>query len=289
MPRTHTRRLALTAALLIPASASQLGCARQLTEDFITALVASTDTLAQEVVRPMTRAAVDEAGITLEETVAPRLGRIVDSLAQNVEPIVARIMGGATDSVELLVSHLTDSLTHFIRDDVNAALSTILSENMPIVRDSIDRALVRWIETLAQSADSFLRPTLAKTADSALAQLAVSFDTSGAVGKALLTLTASVVDRAIAQLQPGENTPAWVWVLFAALGLVVISIVGRFIIALKQALRERDESLKVVSLAIKQHKDDVGLAEEVKTLALQRGVESSLHRFLEEERLLVNT
>lgn len=284
----YWRRLALPTGIVVVLSLS-CSVGRSIGRGAAEGLEERSDTLAA-----VSREIVEAAGKAFADSVAPRLERAAGNIADTIKLVLDSAATRALAGVETRVRRLGDSLTAFLATDARDSLGVLLSHNVRLLRDSINVAVDEWITTLATSVESHLAAAVGHVADSAasraLVQLAASFDTSGTVGPALEDLGDRVVSRAIAAIarETEGGFGAVFWVLVIVVGLIVVSLVGRFIIELKRGVKDREDSLRIVSYAVQESRD-AGLTHRVKELATQQGVEPWLNRFLNEKRLLLES
>jgi len=247
-----------------------------------------------EAVRPMSRGAVEEMGRAFEDSVQPRLVTAVGAVSDELRPQLDTMVTVALDSLETRVNRLEDSLTALISERANEALQTLIAENSTVLRDSVDRAIAIWLERITNTLDSDLRPVAANAvgdaAARALNRLTTTIDSTGALGQAVVALGDRVVRQAIQAIreETERGVPWWVWLIFALVAAAIVSIIGRFIIAI---LRERDRgktTLRLVAQVIKERKDPT-LTEAVKQLTRPQGVEPWFRAFLADEHLLVQS
>lgn len=222
------------------------------------------------------------------DTLHRHVNSALDQLGRQLELVLDRSL----DSVEARALRAEDSLAAFIDEKARVRFNRLLSENLALVRDTVRHAVGVWSGGLRAAIDDSIAPALGRSlsgiADSAIGRLSAGLDTNGRLGVALVAMSDRVVRQAVLALadQSQKSTPWWVYALGAAGGLIVISVVGYFVLALKKQVREREEALRLVGRAI-QERNDVQLAGRVKALALEHGVEPSLHSFLGQNRLLV--
>ncbi len=238
-----------------------------------------------EALRPLPKALIEKASHAVEDSLRPVLDSTVASLLS------------AVDSQFLALEH---SLGKFVAGDLRDSVSVFLDASLARLRQSVEGSLDAWVATLATSArgrllplvDEELSPRLAGAADSAISRaagaLADRLDRGGDLRAALVALAEAVVDTALVTIaQNDQPTPWWLWALGIGFGLIVLAAVGIFILRLVRALKRREESLRLVTLAVKES-GDPAIRDRVKQLAMQEGVEGWLNAYLRENRLLMD-
>lgn len=247
-----------------------------------------------DAVRPVSRAAVEEAGRAFQDSVQPKLGTAVATVADSLRPQLRTILAGLLDTLEFRAGRLEDSLATWIAGSADTAVQRLLAHNVRLVRDSIDRALGVWLGTVSASLESELWPGAARAADEIAARtldtLAATVDSTGVLGRAIVGLGDRVVRQAIQAIREETQraTPWWVWLGLGLFVAVVLAIIGLFAIAARRELARGKTSLRIVTRAI-QEANDTRLAARVKSLASDQGVEPWLWSFLTRERLLLQT
>ena len=250
---------------------------------------ARRDTLASAI-RPAAKAFVTEAGKAFEDSVKERLVRTTGAVGDRLEETLRH----ASDSLEHRIRRIEDSLAWFVGNPAKDAVGSLMTPNLDLLRASLRKSLGIWVSDLSHALDSLLPEVTAnlteRATNRATAALARNVDTTGALGLALVRLGDRVVRQAVEAIRDESNktdkTPWWVWATVAVVGVLVICAVGTFILALRRAARRDQTSLRLMARAI-QERGDKTLARRVETLAVEHGVESDLHKFLERHRLLV--
>lgn len=276
-------RVGILVMLLLGALVACRSVGRQLVEG----VHARKDTLA-EAIRPAAHALVAEAGRTFDDSVRSRLVKATGEVGDRLEVSVNR----AVSNLDRRVRLMEDSLGWFIANPGRDALHNLLTPNLDALRASLRGSIRLWISDLSRSIDSLLPDVTARLVDRAATRVSLSLannvDSTGALGKAVVRLGDQVVRQAIKAIrqETSRKTPWWVWAAVAVAAALVISIVGTFILKLSSAKHQREASLRAMAQAIRERNDPV-LAKRVKALAVEHGVEPSLHHFLEEQRLLI--
>lgn len=234
-------------------------------------------------------AAVRGAGRSFADSVRPELLAAIDSAGHRLrDSLVVRTL----DELEGRALRMEDSLAAFVAGRGNEAVRTLVTGSLDEARGSIDASVARWMATLSASVDSQLRLAVAaaaaEAAGRALDSMGARLDSSRSLGLAVEELGGRVVQRAIDVIRENteRDTPWWVW---AGGGLVVLALlagIGRFVLGLVAESRRREASLRIVARAI-QERGATDVADRVRGLATQQGMEGWLNRFLEERRLLV--
>lgn len=225
------------------------------------------------------------------DSMRDHLSRAVDVLGAQV----AARLDTTLDSVEQRAKRMEDTLGAFLDGPARERLARLLSSNIALVRGDVRAAIEEWAAALDTAIDSSLGPSLRGTTaglvDTATLRLAMSLDTSGALAGQLVAISDRIVRQAVRSLaeeSANQETPRWAWFLAAGLVLIVAAVVGRFVLALKRELRNRELSMNLMGYTIQESRDPL-LADRVRGLAQQHGVENYLHGYLAERRLLQAT
>lgn len=276
--------------VLITVALIHLSC-KSLGRKAVEGISERRDTLAAAV-RPAARAAVEEMGGAFRDSVRPKLEDAVAGIGQTARPIADSLLDSLLDSLETRVERLQDSLEVFVAGEASDAVKELLRKNMHALSVLGDSAIAQWTATLAARLDSPLAAAAGRATSSmtgqALDTVGARLDSTRNLSAAVESLGARVVRQAIGVIaeETRRKPPWWVWAGVIAFGLVVVSLVGRFVLALVRENRRRETSLRVVARAI-QERGEHDVVERVKGLASEQGVEGWLHDFLRERRLLL--
>ncbi|MGH7675457.1 MAG: hypothetical protein ACREMV_09310 [Gemmatimonadales bacterium] len=188
---------------------------------------------------------------------------------------------------------LEHSLAAFVATALSDSLSQLLSRNVALLRDAGGAGLQAWARSLAASVRTDLTPALGTATETVVSRAmdALAQNLAGPrLRAAVASLADSVVTQALATIgresqRPSTRLPWWVWALAIGFGLAVLSLIGLFIVGVKR-LRERETSLRLMALAVREQ-GDPAVKSRVKELAIEHGVEPSLHAFLRDQRLLL--
>jgi len=275
-------RVLLLLSFFLPSGCHKIG--QQVAEG----VNARKDTLA-DAVRPLARALVAQAGRTFDDSVRAHLVKATGEMGHRV----GATLDSALQNLQRQVRLLEDSLGWFVANPGRDAVHALLTPTLAELRSSLRTSIGLWVGDFSRAIDSVLSDATARLADRAAGQatqsLARNVDSTGPLGRAVVRLGDQVVRQAIRAIRDEsdkQKTPWWVWAVVAVVAVLVIVAVGTFILRLRGTKRRHEESLRAMAQAIKERNDPV-LAKRVKTLAVEHGVEPSLHRFLEEQRLLV--
>lgn len=236
---------------------------------------------------------VGKAGKAFEDSVGPRLERTAGGIADTVGTSLRANVDSVTKSLEATISRLQDSLKVFVAEDANRATQKLLAANVSLLSDSVDKSLERWLATVATTVEERVGPAANRVGSAAakavLDTLSANIGPEGKVGKSVVNLADSVVTRAIQAIgrTTGRETPWWV---YGGIGLVVLALIasiGRFILSLHRNLKNSQDALRVVGLAI-YDQPNYEVAGQVKEQAKRLGIEPWLNKFLRERRILLD-